>query len=202
MFGLLKTILKIFIGIVIALALYHVVPVIISVVSMVVYTGMEEAKYDNSFYITYNIKEYDDPRINFYAKELEKNYNALVYAKSNTELFKSYTKIELATQCVEYYLKNDGEDNWIKVSRNIERNARNKVLHKDKNLIDLTKKNLHNVWNNFYVFELDTVRDLADNITNSWRYPSKHSRCDDNLTTEQMYDIFLPKYVKGYTILN
>ncbi len=157
-----------------------------------------EMAYNKSFETVYKIKNYNDSRIDFYNNELEKNYKKYVHAKSTKEIFESDTKIDLASECIQYYLEANDENDWINVRSNMRKNARNKYANNDE-LVKQAKSNAHQTNLNFYLYDLNKVNDITEDITDSWNYKSKKSKCDENLTAEQMYTIFLPIYVDEYT---
>ena len=113
-------------------------------------------------------------------------------------MFEYDTKVDLTLECVEYYMKDHNETDWIEEGSRIRKNARNKAANTDA-LIDKVKGNAHEIQLNFYLYDLNLVNNTVGDLTNLWHDKSKKSKCDENLTTEEMYAIFLPIYVNEYT---
>ena len=191
----MKKLLKLVVIFLIAFVIYISFPWLI----LIFYSLNQSYKYSHSFYITENVKDYNDSRIKFYNYELEKAYEKFTNAKTPVEIFKSEVMSDLADGCIEYYLQDVGETEWISVSSKMRHNARNKDEKGNEKLIEKKKKNINFMGKNFYLFDLNQVDSIEESIKNMWRNPSLKSRCDDNLTAEEMYDVFLPRYVKWYT---
>ena len=172
-----------------------------SAIAMVtVYSALysqKEAAYNKSFHTDYTEKEYRDPRINFYKQELEKSYEGYVKADGLVNMFEYDTKIDLSLDCVEYYIKDHNETDWIEEGSRIRKNARNKAANTDK-LIDKAKANAHEIQLHFYLYDLNLVNDTISDLSNLWHDKSKRSLCDQNLSAEQLYDVFLTNYLAQY----
>ena len=156
-----------------------------------------EIAYNKSFHTNYKEKEYHDPRINFYKKELEKSYKGYVRANDIVSRFEYDSKVNLAHECIEYYIKDYNNTAWRSESSGIRKNARNKAANTDK-LIKSAKNNAHEIQLNFYLYDFNLVNDVMDDIIGSRYNKSKQSLCDKNLSVEKLYDTFLTNYLSEY----
>ena len=77
-------------------------------------------------------------------------------------------------------------------------NARNKFIDSDE-LKKNVKSNERQISLNFYLYGTNNVNSIINTIANRWENPLKSNKCDENLTVNQMYTIFLPIYVNKYT---
>ena len=147
----------------------------------------------------YIVNDYNDSRIIFYNQELEKHSEEFVQAKSMYEIFESDVKKDLALNCIQYYLKEHNDTNWISTGSHFRKNARNKYATTKENVKN-AKQNEAHMGKNFYVYELNDVNDIEDNIVNIWgEKDANQDTCQIQLPAEQMYALFLPKYVARYT---
>ena len=156
-----------------------------------------EIAYNKSFHTNYKEKEYHDLRINFYKKQLEKSYEGYVKANDLVSRFEYDTKVDLSLGCIEYYIKDHNNTDWIEESNKIKKNARNKAANTDK-LIKSAKDNAHEIQLNFYLYDFNLVDDVMDNIVGSRYNKSIQSLCDQNLSIEKLYDTFLTYYLSEY----
>lgn len=156
-----------------------------------------EIAYNKSFHTNYKEKEYHDPRINFYKKELEKSYEGYVRAKDIVSRFEYDSKVNLAHKCIDYYIEDYNSTEWRSESSGIRINARNKAANTDK-LIKSAKDNAHEIQLNFYLYDFNLVYNIMDDIIGSQYNKSKKSLCDQNLSVEKLYDTFLTNYLSEY----
>lgn len=153
--------------------------------------------YNKSFHTHYPEKEFNDSRVDFYKKELEKSSKNLVNAHGIVDIFEYDTKVDLALDCIQYYIKDNNETDWIEEGSRIRKNARNKFTIND-DLIERVKANEDSMGKNFYLYDLNLVNDITSDITNLWHDKSKKSLCDQNLSANQLYDTFLTSYLTRY----
>ena len=197
-FKFARSIGYIFVIIFIGMSLYLLYP---AIVLAIIYSSMyysQSSKYDESFYKKFPEKDFNNSRIHFYKNELEKSSKYLVNAEGLVEIFEYDTKVELSLECIQRYLQENNESNWINESSYIRKNARNKFTTTDA-LVERAKNNEENMGQNFYLYEMNLVHEVSDEVTGSWRDSSKTSLCDQNLSANKLYDKFLTKYITNYT---
>ena len=153
-----------------------------------------------SYQQKYTVNDYNDSRIIFYNQELEKHSQEFVEAKSMYEIFESDVKKDLALNCIQYYLKEHNDTDWINTGSNFRKNARNKYsITKEK--VKNAKRNESYMGKNFYVYELNDVNDIEDDIANVWgKKDTNQNTCEINMPAEKMYVLFLSQYVERYTV--
>lgn len=181
----------------VGLLLYSLYP-IIGLVAVYGYMGIKQAEsYNKSFHTKYKEKDYNDSRIEFYRRELDKSSKYAVNADGIVNIFEHDTKVDLSLECIERYLQENNASEWIDESSDMRKNARNKYTITE-DLIEKAKYNEKNMGRNFYLYDMNLVQDVSDEITGSWRDKSKSSLCDQNLSSNELYDIFLTKYLAKY----
>lgn len=147
----------------------------------------------------YTVNDYNDSRIIFYNQELEKHSEEFVQAKSMYKIFEADVEKDLALNCIQYYLKEHNDTDWISTGSNFRKNARNKYTT-TKEKVKNAKRNESYMGKNFYVYELNDVNDLEDSIADKWSGKDANKEtCQIQLSSEEMYALFLPKYVARYT---
>ncbi len=85
--------------------------------------------YNQSFHTKYHTDDYNDTRIRFYQKELERYSKAFIEAEGMYDIFAADTKRDLALNCIEAALKDHNASDWINLGSNFRKNARNKNYH-------------------------------------------------------------------------
>ena len=114
------------------------------------------------------------------------------------EIFESDVKKDLALNCIQYFLKENNDTDWISTGSNFRKNARNKHTT-NKDSIKSAKLNESHMGANFYVYELNDVNDIEDDIANVRAEKMPTRTCDTNMSAEEMYAMFLPQYIARYT---
>jgi len=191
----MKYIFKLLSIITIIYVIYFITPFI----TIIMYALFQIYEYDHSFYTLDSVRDYHHKKISFYTHEMEKSYEDFIYANTKIEIFKAEVMNDLATNCIEYYLHEIGERDLLNASNAISHNARNKATKENRKLITKFKKNDNLIGENFYTFDLNLVNAIENKITNPWRNKTTKSICSENFTAEELYNIFLPLYVKQYT---
>lgn len=151
-----------------------------------------------SYVQKYTVNDYNDSRIIFYNQELEKHSKEFIGAKGMIEIFEADVKKDLASNCIQYFLKEHNDTDWISTGSNFRKNARNKYAT-TKESIKNAKLNESHMGKNFYVYELNDVNDIEDDIANVWgEKDANQNTCEIKMPAEEMYALFLPQYVDRY----
>lgn len=155
---------------------------------------VKEASYEQK----YTINDYNDTKIQFYNQELEKHSKEFVEAEGMIEIFEADVKKDLTLNCIQYFLKEHNDTDWINTGSNFRKNARNKYAT-TKESIKKAKLNESHMGKNFYVYELNDVNDIEDSIANVWgKKDANQNTCEIKMPAEEMYSLFLPQYVARY----
>ncbi len=190
---LVYILLIIFIGVL----LYTIFPFVVLFIAYSYMYIEKDLSYNKSFHILYQERDYNDSRINFYKKELERSSKGLVNAKGVVDIFEYDTKVDLSLECIEYYMKDNNETEWIEEGSKYANNARNKFAI-NNDLIKNVKNNADNMGRNFYLYDLNLVNGIQSDMTNFWGDKSNQSLCEQNLSANQLYDVFLTNYLAQY----
>jgi ankyrin repeat protein/uncharacterized RDD family membrane protein YckC len=156
----------------------------------------EEKEYDKSFRVTYKTNDFNDSKIRFYDKELEKNVGKFIGADDLYTRFEYDTKSELAEACIDYHIAVHHGDRFAIGGRNYYKNARNKYADTEK-LIEKAKKNEDLVGLHSYTYDFDTVHDSIKEIV-SYPGSGKASPCQATVHADKLYETFLVVYMRKY----
>jgi ankyrin repeat protein len=153
--------------------------------------------YNKSFHQEYSVNDYNDSTIQFYVKELDKPSKAFVHAEGMYEIFESDVKRDLAGNCISYFLRQHKEDNWINLTGNFKKNARN-IYANTKERIAKVKDNESYLGRHFYDYDLNDVNEIKDKIVNIWGDESANEKsCRKYLSVNEMYQQFILKYIQN-----
>ena len=190
----LRKILKIA-GSVILIILFGYIAVIVGVFYLLAKSSSDA--YDASFEKHYSTNDYNDSKIIFYKKELETNTQKFIDSKGVYEIFETDVKKDLALNCIEYFLKqNHNESDWIEMGSSFRKNARNKYAT-TKELIKKAKINESYMGKYAYYYDLNEVNRIKRDIANVWEKDANTHTCQKKLPTDQMYLMFIEKYIKS-----
>ena len=157
------------------------------------YKKAKDKAYKKSFHTHYEADDYNDTHILFYKEELESASYRFMKANDEYELFEADVTKDLALGCIEYYLIEHKQKDWISARSSYRKNARNLSAKTDVK-IENTMKNERLMDKNFYLYDLNLVNSEIDNIV-SKRKNSKNNPCLKNITTKELYSTFLIQYV-------
>jgi len=155
-----------------------------------------QASYDNSFHIKYQTNDYNDSRIIFYNRELEKYSKAFIEAEAMYDIFEADVKKDLALGCMQYFIRRKDKESWIEEGSNFRKNARNKYATTEEKL-KKAKRNSNYMGHNFYTFDLNIVNHVVDDVTKVWS-DKNESVCENKLSTNELYEIFIRKYIARF----
>ena len=171
---------------------------------LVVYVGVffilaqqHSNSYNASFKQHYTVNDYNDTKIIFYNQELENNSRKFIEATGMYDIFEADVKNDLALNCIEYFLAQEyNTTNWIEMGGGFRKNARNKYAN-TKVLIKKAKKNEDHMGKYFYYYDLNDVNHITDEIANIWEKNANTQTCQKMLPVDQMYKIFIIKYIQN-----
>jgi len=153
-------------------------------------------RYDASFQTIYKPNDYNNSKIIFYKKELEQANEKFVDAESMYEIFEADVKKDLALGCIRYFIKREGNENWLDEGATHRVSARNKYANTEDK-IKKAKKNSDYMGKHFYTFDLNIVNHVVDDVTEVWS-DKNESICEKQLSSYELYEIFIPKYISKF----
>jgi len=153
-------------------------------------------RYNASFSTQYKINDYNDSKIIFYNKELEKYSEEFINAEGMYDIFEADVKKDLALGCIKYFVRQKNRDSWIDEGSKYRKNARNKYANTEDK-IKKAKKNSNYMGKHFYTFDLNMVNHIQDDITETWS-DKNESICENKLSSNKLYEIFITKYIPKF----
>jgi len=174
---------------------------LVSVAYMVLYVSVfyklargKERAYDASFRMHYTTKDFNDTRIRFYQKELERYSKEFIEANGMYDIFAADTKKDLALNCIEAALKDHNVSDWIEMGSGFRKNARNKFAN-TKEMIKKAKANEDWMGHHFYDYDTNDVNHIEKKIANIWDPKVNKNTCDKLMPAAKMYDRFIQMYI-------
>ena len=155
-----------------------------------------QASYDNSFHIKYQTNDYNDSKIIFYNKELEKYSKVFIEAEAMYDIFEADVKKDLSLGCIQYFIRRKDKESWIEQGSHFRKNARNKYTTTEEK-IKKAKRNSNYMGHNFYTFDLNIVNHVVDDVTKVWS-DKNESVCENKLSANELYEIFIRKYIARF----
>ena len=155
--------------------------------------GKHEA-YNQSFHMKYHTDDYNDTRIQFYQKELDRYSREFIEAEGMYDIFAADTKRDLALNCIEAALKDHNVSDWIDMGSNFRKNARNKYADTEAR-IKKAKANEDWMGRHFYDYDTNDVNHIEEKIANIWEPKKNVKTCDALMPIEEMYGAFIDQYI-------
>jgi len=152
--------------------------------------------YNASFHTQYDTNDFNDSRIIFYKKELQKYSEAFVHADGMYDIFAADTKKDLALNCIQASLKEHNVSEWIEEGSYFRKNARNKYATTEETRIK-AKKNSNYMGQHFYDYDLNDVNEIEDNIVSIWDSSKNKDTCDKLVPVTKLFDMFIVRYVSN-----
>jgi len=152
--------------------------------------------YNSSFSQHYSVNDYNDSKIIFYNKELEKYTQSFIDAEGMYDIFEADVKKDFALNCIDFFLKEHNESNWIEIGSHFRKNARNKYA-KTQETIKKAKINESHMGKYFYYYDTNDVNHIEEEIVDIWDKDGNKESCQKMLPVEQMYEMFIIKYIKN-----
>lgn len=159
--------------------------------------GKAAEKNHYSFDKTYPEIDYNDSRIDYYKAELEYSSIKFIQTENEVDIFRYITEKDIATDCIDYYLKKHNKSSKYNEALNIKINIRNKLANTEE-LIELTKNNMYLFNTNNYTYNYDIFSKIIENLTNSRHLKSAQSICDKNISVAEVYDNYKDNYIREY----
>ena len=150
--------------------------------------------YNASFHTQYDTNDFNDSRIIFYKKELQKYSEAFVQAEGIYDIFAADTKKDLALNCIQASLKEHNVSEWIEESSYFRKNARNKYATTEEIRIK-AKKNSNYMGQHFYDYDLNDVNEIENNIASIWDSKKNINTCDKLVPASTLFDMFMVRYI-------
>ena len=154
----------------------------------------KQKAYDNSFHTYYTMHDYNDMRIQFYSKELNRYSSEFIKAEGMYDIFAADTKRDLTLNCIEAALKDHNVSDWISTGSNFRKNARNKYADTEAR-IKKAKANEDWMGHHFYDYDINDVNEIEEKIANIWDPKKNVNTCDTLMPVEDMYQKFIEKYI-------
>ncbi len=159
------------------------------------YALHQQKQYDASFRTYYPVNDYNDSRIIFYKKELDKASKAFVHADGMYDIFAADTQRDLAINCIEHFLQERNVSEWIDAGSNFYKHYRNKYANTPE-LIAKAKHNENYLGKHFYDYDMNEVNHIEEEIASPWDKEINRNTCDALMPVSKMFDeIFIPKYI-------
>jgi uncharacterized RDD family membrane protein YckC len=152
--------------------------------------------YNASFSTHYKTNNYNDSRIIFYNKELEKYSEEFIDANSMYDIFEADVKKDLSLGCIQYFIRRKNRETWIDEGSKYRKNARNKYANTEDK-IKKAKQNSDYMGHHFYTFDLNIVNHVVDDVTKVWS-DKNESVCKNKLSTNELYEIFVRQYIARF----
>lgn len=157
----------------------------------------QKKNYNKSFHQIYTLNDHNDSRIRFYVKELERPSKEFVEAEGMYDILAADVKRDLAGNCISYFLRLHKEDDWINVTSNFRKNARNRYANTKEDIAH-TKENESYLGKHFYDYDLNDVNEIEDGIVNIWGDENSNiETCQNLLSVDEMYQQFIMRYIQN-----
>ncbi len=151
--------------------------------------------YNRSFHTAYHTEDFNDSRIVFYQKELERYSKAFIEAEGMYDIFAADVKRDLALNCIKIALKEHNVTDWVDMGDAFRKNARNKFAN-NETTIKKAKANEDWMGRHFYDYDLNDVNHIEDQIANVWEKDKNRETCDALMPVEKMFEQrFVPSYI-------
>ena len=138
-----------------------------------------------------DIEPYLNKSTEFYYQELKRYIEQFTKESSKYAIFESRIKYGLALKCIEQNLSKE-DDIW-----NITANLRVSALNSITSNASIKKQYQDNI---DYLYSNDKYYDfdLVEKMSNYTVEDASDNACQKNMSTTQMYDLFMDRYIKAY----
>jgi len=164
------------------------------IVMYIVFNGQKTS--DNPVKTILKTQEYNNTKIDFYQKELEEVTGEFIEAEGMYNIFYGDVRKTLALNCISSFLKEEGNENWLREMRRYRDNARNKYATTVKR-VKKAKKNERYIGQHFHDYGLGEANDIIDEVSNTREVEKNNQTCEKLLTSTTMYYTFLEKYISN-----
>ena len=177
--------------------LYFAIPFITVGVSLGNYYSEEKKRYINEHYVQqHSINDYNDSRIIFYAKQLREDTKKFLETETFVSKFEYYNKIIIEEKCIQYYFREHNETDYYDNSMKYYETVRNKLLT-NKELVSIYLDKVHDLDSKHWLHYPNQHYQIIDNMTDTDLHKLGSSMCDQQLTSNDFYKVFLAKYLRG-----
>ncbi len=136
----------------------------------------------------------DTTLINYYKTELGKTTAELIEADGMYEIFRGRVKQNLALNCLSFFLHKDDISDWYNKGISYKKEAKRKYttdIHKKNK----AKKNELFIGAHYNDLDMLEIKKITDKIANRWDLNSSTQTCVKGASTQEMFEIFIPKYI-------
>lgn len=151
---------------------------------------------DNPITSVYKTVEYNNTKIDFYKTELEKASAQFIEAESMYEILHGDVKRDLALNCIAFFIQKEGNEDWLDESHKYRDNASNKYANTTKR-VKKSNKNERYLGHHFYDYDFGDIHNIEEKIANKWDVNGNKQTCEKTLSVNNMYALFLDKYIKN-----
>jgi len=141
-------------------------------------------------------KDYNNTKIDYYKDELEKATAEFIEADTKYEILHGDVKKDLALNCIRFFIKKEGSDDWLDEGTAYRINARNHYATTVE-LVKKAKKNERYMGHHFYDYDLNEVHEIEEDIADMWDINANKDTCEKKMSVETMYKIFILKYIQN-----
>ena len=150
---------------------------------------------DNSYHITYKTNNYNDDKIIFYQKELDKYSKEFIDAEEMYDIFRSRVKYGISLDCIGYFLQKH-TNTWSDNYNGMRRNARNKYANSSE-MIKKAKANEDYLFRYEDVYQLNRINRITDEYI--IQKDNNQSVCEQTQDVESIYKKVIKKYLDGFS---
>ena len=141
----------------------------------------------------------DTTLINFYKTELDKTTAEFIEADEMYEIFHGRVKQNLALNCLSFFLHKNGVVSWYDKGISYKKEAKRKYIT-DIHKKNKAKKNELFIGAHYNDLDMLEIKKITDKIANRWDLNSNTQTCVKGASTQEMFEIFIPKYI--YSLQN
>ena len=140
--------------------------------------------------------DYNNTKIDFYQEELDNATAMFIEADSMYDILQGDVRRDLALNCIQLFIQQEGNDDWLSEGSRYRSNAHNRYAVTE-DLVIKAKKNERYMGHHFYEYDLNDVRHMEEEIADMWDLNGSQETCQKKLSTAKMYDLFILKYIKN-----
>lgn len=140
--------------------------------------------------------DYNNTKIDYYKSELEKATAEFIEAETMYDIFRGDVKKDLTLNCIRFFVRQKGNDDWLDEGSAYRDNARNAYA----TTVEKVKKAYKNedyMGHHFYDYDLNDVNQIEDEIADMWDLNANKETCEQMMSAEKMYGLFILKYIEN-----
>lgn len=194
--GTIGTIRKIMRGIFIVTTLGTVVYAVFYMSVMFIASGGMHSRSYEPVTTSSKTVDYNNTKIDYYKSELEKAMAEFIEADNMYDILHGDVKKDLALNCIRFFVKKEGNDNWLDEGTAYRANARNKYANTTEK-VKKAYKNEDYMGHHFYDYDLNDVNHIEDKIADMWDINANTETCEQMIPAEKMYGLFILRYIEN-----